>query len=123
MPLRKAPAVLWPYPLASAKGVVVINRYTRPAMGAIWELQNKFSIWKEIEVLACEAQAELGQAGITKEEAQWIRDHADFTVERIDEIEQVTNHDVIAFTTCMAEYIDADVPEGKRSPAAGCITA
>ena len=57
MPLRKAPAVSWPYPLASAKGVVVINRYTRPAMGAIWELQNKFSIWKEIEVLACEAQA------------------------------------------------------------------
>ena len=44
----------------------MINRYTRPAMGAIWELQNKFSIWKEIEVLACEAQAELGQAGITK---------------------------------------------------------
>ena len=37
----------------------MINRYTRPAMGAIWELQNKFSIWKEIEVLACEAQAEL----------------------------------------------------------------
>ena len=94
----------------------MINRYTRPAMGAIWELQNKFSIWKEIEVLACEAQAELGQAGITKEEAQWIRDHADFTVERIDEIEKVTNHDVIAFTTCMAEYIDADVPEGREKP-------
>ena len=94
----------------------MINRYTRPAMGAIWELQNKFSIWKEIEVLACEAQAELGQAGITKEEAQWIRDHADFTVERIDEIEKVTNHDVIAFTTCMAEYIDADVPEGQEKP-------
>ena len=94
----------------------MINRYTRPAMGAIWELQNKFSIWKEIEVLACEAQAELGQAGITKEEAQWIRDHADFTVERIDEIEKVTNHDVIAFTTCMAEHIDADVPEGQEKP-------
>ena len=94
----------------------MINRYTRPAMGAIWELQNKFSIWKEIEVLACEAQAELGQAGITKEEAQWIRDHADFTVERIDEIEKVTNHDVIAFTTCMAEYIDADIPEGQEKP-------
>ena len=85
----------------------MINRYTRPAMGAIWELQNKFEIWKEIEVLACEAQAELGQSGITKEEAAWIRAHADFTVERIDEIEKVTNHDVIAFTTCMAEYIDA----------------
>ena len=77
----------------------MINRYTRPEMGAIWELQNKFSIWKEIEILACEAQAELGKAGITKEEAKWIRDHADFTVERIDEIEKVTNHDVIAFTT------------------------
>ena len=63
----------------------MINRYTRPEMGAIWELQNKFSIWKEIEILACEAQAELGKAGITKEEAKWIRDHADFTVERIDE--------------------------------------
>ena len=94
----------------------MINRYTRPEMGAIWELQNKFSIWKEIEILACEAQAELGKAGITKEEAKWIRDHADFTVERIDEIEKVTNHDVIAFTTNMAEYIDADVPEGEEKP-------
>ena len=94
----------------------MINRYTRPAMGAIWELQNKFEIWKEIEVLACEAQAELGKSGITKEEAAWIRAHADFTVERIDEIEKVTNHDVIAFTTNMAEYIDADVPEGTEPP-------
>ena len=94
----------------------MINRYTRPKMGAIWELQNKFEIWKEIEVLACEAQAELGKSGITKEEAAWIRAHADFTVERIDEIEKVTNHDVIAFTTNMAEYIDADVPEGTEPP-------
>ncbi len=98
------------------KGIGVINRYTRPAMGAIWELENKFSIWKEIEVLACEAQAELGKSGITKEEAAWIREHANFTVERIDEIEKVTNHDVIAFTTNMAEYIDADVPEGQEPP-------
>ena len=43
----------------------MIGRYTRPEMGRIWELENKFAIWKEIEVLACEAQAELGQAGIT----------------------------------------------------------
>ena len=85
-------------------------------MGRIWELENKFAIWKEIEVLACEAQAQLGQAGITPEEAQWIRDHADFTVEEIDEIEKVTNHDVIAFTTCMANYIDADIPEGAEKP-------
>ncbi len=94
----------------------MIDRYTRPAMGAVWEPQNKFEIWKEIEVLACEAQAELGQAGITKEEAAWIRAHADFTIERIDEIEKVTNHDVIAFLTNMAEYIDADVPEGFEPP-------
>ena len=51
----------------------MINRYTRPAMGAIWELQNKFSIWKEIEILACEAQAELGAAGITKEEVAYLK--------------------------------------------------
>ena len=50
----------------------MINRYTRPAMGAIWELENKFAIWKEIEVLACEAQAELGKSGITREEAYVI---------------------------------------------------
>ena len=46
----------------------MIGRYTRPDMGKIWELENKFAIWKEIEVLACEAQAELGKSGITKEE-------------------------------------------------------
>jgi adenylosuccinate lyase len=94
----------------------VIGRYTRPAMGAIWELQNKFAIWKEIEVLACEAQAELGQVGITKEEAAWIREHADFSVERIDEIEKETNHDVIAFLTNMAENIDANIAEGQERP-------
>ena len=94
----------------------MIDRYTREAMGAIWAPQNKFEIWKEIEVLACEAQAELGQAGITREEAAWIREHANFTIERIDEIERVTNHDVIAFLTNMAEYIDADIPEGSEPP-------
>ncbi len=94
----------------------MIGRYTRPEMGAIWELHNKFAIWKEIEILACEAQAELGISGITKEEAAWIRAHADFTVERIDEIEKITNHDVIAFITCMAEYIDANIPDGAEKP-------
>ncbi len=94
----------------------MIPRYIRPAMGKIWEPENKFSIWKEIEILACEAQAELGQCGITKEEAAWIREHADFTVERIDEIEAVTNHDVIAFLTCMGEHIDAEIPEGEEKP-------
>ncbi|WP_251211786.1 adenylosuccinate lyase [Adlercreutzia murintestinalis] len=94
----------------------MIDRYTRPEMGHIWDFQNKFDIWREIEVLACEAQAELGQCGITREEAQWIRDHAAADAARIAEIEQVTNHDVIAFTTNMAENIDADVPEGAEKP-------
>ena len=94
----------------------MIERYTLPEMGHIWSLENKFDVWKEIEVLACEAQAELGQCGITAEEAAWIRAHADFTVPEIDEIEKVTNHDVIAFTTVMANYIDADVPEGESKP-------
>jgi adenylosuccinate lyase len=85
-------------------------------MGKIWDFQNKFDIWREIEVLACEAQAELGQCGITREEAKWIRDHAACSAERIAEIEKVTNHDVIAFTTNMAENIDADVPEGAEKP-------
>lgn len=94
----------------------MIDRYTRPKMGGIWEFQNKFDIWREIEVLACEAQAELGQCGITKEEARWIRDHAAADAERISEIEKTTNHDVIAFTTNMAENIDVDIPEGAEKP-------
>ena len=94
----------------------MIERYTRPEMGRIWSLENKFEVWKEIEVLACEAQAELGQCGITAEEAAWIRKYADFTVAEIDEVEKVTNHDVIAFTTVMARYIDAEVPEGQPKP-------
>ena len=83
----------------------MIPRYSRPDMARIWELENKFEIWKEIEVLACEAQAELGQCGITREEAAHIRANAAFEVERVDEIERVTNHDVIAFLTNMAEHI------------------
>ena len=94
----------------------MIGRYTRPKMGAIWELENKFNIWKEIEILVCEAHAELGDCGITKEDAAWIRKYADFTVAEIDEVEKVTNHDVIAFTTVMAKYIDAELPEGAEKP-------
>ena len=94
----------------------MISRYTLPEMGHIWDFQNKFDIWREIEVLACEAQAELGVIGITAEEAQWIRDHAAAEAERISEIEKTTNHDVIAFTTNMAEHIDADIPEGQEKP-------
>ena len=82
----------------------MIERYTRPEMGAIWEPANKFDIWKRIEVLTCEAQAELGI--VPAEDLALIRDRAAFEVERIDELEATLNHDVIAFLTNMAEHID-----------------
>ena len=94
----------------------MIDRYTRPEMGHIFSLENKYAVWQEIEVLACEAQAELGKIGITREEAAWIRDHAKFNKQEVDEIEAVTNHDVIAFLTNMGSYIDKDVPEGEPKP-------
>ena len=81
----------------------MITRYTRPAMGAIWEDQNKYSIWLEIEILACEAQSELGL--IPKEDVDIIRDKARFDVARVLEIEETTKHDVIAFLTNVAEYV------------------
>jgi adenylosuccinate lyase len=87
----------------ATKGLPMIDRYTRPEMGAIWSPANKFEIWKQIEILACEAQAELGV--IPSEDVAQIRARAAFEVERIDEIERTTNHDVIAFLTNMAEHI------------------
>ncbi len=94
----------------------MIERYSREAMAHIFELENKYAIWQEIEILACEAHAELGTIGITKEEAAWIREHASFNKEEIDAIEAVTNHDVIAFLTNLGQYIDAEVPEDKPKP-------
>ena len=94
----------------------MIPRYSRPEMARIWDLENKFGIWREIEVLACEAQAKVGDVGITAEEAAHIRATAAFSVARIDEIEAVTNHDVIAFLTNMAEHIDAGLPEDAPKP-------
>ena len=94
----------------------MIDRYTRPEMGHIFSLENKYAIWQEIEVLACEAHAEMGKIGITREEAAWIREHAAFDRAEVDEIEAVTNHDVIAFLTNMGSYIDRDVPEGEPKP-------
>jgi adenylosuccinate lyase len=96
----------------------MIERYARKAMSTIFSPQNKFDLWMEIEILACEAQARLGSIGITVEEAAWIREHAAFEISRIDEIERETNHDVIAFLTNMAEHIDvgifADAPKPSR---------
>ncbi|MDR1014789.1 MAG: adenylosuccinate lyase [Coriobacteriales bacterium] len=94
----------------------MIERYTREEMGTVFSLYNKFRLWQEIEVLACEAQAELGAIGITDEDAAWIRAHAGFDVGRIDELERETNHDVIAFLTDMAEHIDAGLAPGAPRP-------
>jgi adenylosuccinate lyase len=81
----------------------MIERYTRPVMGKIWEDENRFRIWLEIETLAVEAQAELG--AVPLEAARAIREKGNFDVKRILEIEEVTKHDVIAFTTNVAEYV------------------
>jgi adenylosuccinate lyase len=94
----------------------MIERYTRPEMGNIFSLENKYRIWQEIEVLACEAQAILGASGITAEEAAYIREHAGFDMDEVAAIEEVTNHDVIAFLTDMGQHIDAEIPEGEPKP-------
>lgn len=72
-------------------------------MGAIWEDQNKFRIWLDIELLACDAQAELGT--IPREAARSIREKARFDIGRIDAIEREVKHDVIAFLTNVGEYV------------------
>ena len=84
----------------------MIPRYSRPEMVAIWDPQTRFRIWFEIEAHACDALAEIGT--IPKESAKAIWDGAGnvtFDVDRIDEIERVTKHDVIAFLTHLAEFI------------------
>jgi adenylosuccinate lyase len=81
----------------------MVERYTRPEMGRIWADENKYNIWLEIEVLAVEAQAELGI--IPKEDAKIIREKANCNPKRILEIEEVTKHDVIAFLTNVEEYV------------------
>lgn len=81
----------------------MIPRYTRPAMAAIWTDENKFSIWLNIEVLACEAQHRLGV--VPAADLKRIQQRARFEVKRIDEIEREVNHDVIAFLTNVAEHV------------------
>ena len=94
----------------------MIERYSRPQMRNIFSLENKYRIWLEIEVLACEAQAVRGQIGITTQEAQWIRDHAAFDPKRIDELEATLNHDVLAFLTNVQEHVDAGIPADDPKP-------
>ena len=86
----------------------MIKRYSRPKMVAIWSPANKFRIWYEIEAHACDAQADLGIIPQTSAEAVWKAKDIDFDVNRIDEIEAITKHDVIAFLTHLAEIIGVD---------------
>jgi len=81
----------------------MIERYTLPEMGAVWSQQNKFQKWLDVEIAVCEVHAEDGT--IPKEALAEIKSKAAFTVERITEIEKTTDHDVIAFTTNLAENI------------------
>jgi adenylosuccinate lyase len=83
----------------------MIERYTRPEMGRIWSEQNKYSAWLEVEIATAEALAETGE--VPQEAAQLLRKHAGFAVSRIQEIEREVKHDVIAFTTAVAETMAA----------------
>lgn len=81
----------------------MIERYTLPEMGAVWSEATKFQKWLEVEIAVCEVHAEMGT--IPRAALQEIKSRAKFSVERINEIEKTTNHDVIAFTTNLAESI------------------
>lgn len=81
----------------------MIPRYSRPEMARIWEPENRFRIWFEIEAHACDAQAALGV--IPAESAKAVWEKGKFDIPRIDEIEKETKHDVLAFLTNLAEYI------------------
>ena len=84
----------------------MISRYTRPQMGRIWETENRFAKWLDVEIAACEAMAEEGL--VPKQAVKNIKKKARFDVDRILEIEEKTKHDVIAFLTNVAEYVGPD---------------
>jgi len=91
----------------NAKGIrSMIPRYSRPEMSAIWSEESKFQIWFEIEAHACDAQANLGVIPASAAAVVWEK--GAFDIDRINEIERETKHDVIAFLTNLAEYIGED---------------
>src|SRR5690348_17868360 len=87
----------------------MIARYTRPKIGAIWSDQHKYECWLEVELAAAEALAELGE--VPKDAARSLRDNAAFDLRRIQEIEAEVRHDVIAFTTAVAERSEEHTSE------------
>ncbi len=86
----------------------MIERYSRPEMVSIWSAATKFKIWYEIEAHACDAMADLGVIPRENADAVWKAKDVEFDVARIDEIEAVTKHDVIAFLTHLAEHVGSD---------------
>ena len=86
----------------------MIPRYSRPDMVAIWAPETKFQIWFEIEAHACDAMADLGVIPRANAEAVWQAQNVPFDIARIDEIEAVTKHDVIAFLTHLAEIVGTE---------------
>ncbi|MFT9451701.1 adenylosuccinate lyase [Liquorilactobacillus ghanensis] len=84
----------------------MISRYTRPEMAAIWNDERKYQCWLEVELAADEAWSKLGH--IPAEDVEKLHQHAKFNVERIQEIEAVTHHDVIAFTRCVSESLGSE---------------
>jgi adenylosuccinate lyase len=86
----------------------MIPRYSRPEMVSIWSPETKFRIWYEIEAHACDAMADIGVIPRANADAVWKAKDVEFDVARIDEIEAVTKHDVIAFLTHLAEHVGSD---------------
>jgi adenylosuccinate lyase len=84
----------------------MIERYTLPEIGNVWSDQNKYSTWLKVELFACEANSSLGI--IPSKSLKNILKNADFNVKKINEIEEVVKHDVIAFLTNVAEYVGED---------------
>lgn len=81
----------------------MIPRFSRPEMTAIWDQENKFKTWLEVEIVACEGQASIG--AIPADVPEKIREKAEFSIERIDEIEREVRHDVIAFLSSVGEFV------------------
>ncbi|MGE5433000.1 MAG: adenylosuccinate lyase [Syntrophomonadaceae bacterium] len=81
----------------------MIERYTLPEMGKIWQDEFKYQTWLKIEILACEARASMGE--IPQKDVEVIKEKANFDIKRVLEIEETTKHDVIAFLTNVAEYV------------------
>ena len=84
----------------------MIPRYSRPEMVAIWTAENRFRIWFEIEAHACDAQAKLGVIPASAAKNVWKK--GKWSIDRIDEIEKITRHDVLAFLTNLAEHVGPD---------------